>query len=173
MFRRSLIALLRPVTKMASTRSLSYPLVRRPNNLFIGPIFLNKFYSINASTHGSSVPEEVRNMSIETYHNISDEFLETLLEQLEDMSDAYPQIMPDVEFSQGVMTFELPSVGTYVVNKQPPNKQIWLASPVSGPNRFDYIDKHWVSLRDGTVLLDVLNKELGDVFPEEDVNLKC
>ena len=61
-----------------------------------------------------------------------------------------------------------------MINKQPPNKQIWLASPVTGPLRFDWVvsgesisDKggagrgSWVYLRDGTTLDSVLKKELG------------
>ena len=28
--------------------------------------------------------------------------------------------------------------GTYVLNKQGPNRQIWVSSPVSGPLRFDF-----------------------------------
>jgi frataxin len=27
--------------------------------------------------------------------------------------------------------------GTYVINKQTPNRQVWLSSPVSGPFRYD------------------------------------
>lgn len=30
-------------------------------------------------------------------------------------------------------------MGTYVLNKQPPNKQIWLSSPISGPKRYDWV----------------------------------
>jgi frataxin len=61
-----------------------------------------------------------------------------------------------------------------VLNKQPPNKQIWLSSPVSGPKRFDWVvsgesmhekegsgEGDWVYLRDGTSLTDVIRKELG------------
>lgn len=64
--------------------------------------------------------------------------------------------------------------GTYVINKQPPNRQIWLSSPVSGPKRFDWVvlgegmnDKEgsgagdWVYLRDGSSLGEILRKELG------------
>ena len=28
-----------------------------------------------------------------------------------------------------------------MLNKQPPNRQIWLSSPVSGPKRFDWVEK--------------------------------
>lgn len=64
--------------------------------------------------------------------------------------------------------------GSYVINKQPPNKQIWLSSPVSGPKRYDWVllsesmhDKEgtgagdWVYLRDMSTLADLLRKELG------------
>ena len=37
--------------------------------------------------------------------------------------------------SQGVLTLNLGSHGTYVINKQAPNKQIWMSSPLSGPVR--------------------------------------
>lgn len=69
-----------------------------------------------------------------------------------------------------------------MINKQPPNKQIWLSSPVSGPKRFDWVvagagqhEKHgstvdegddgaggrWVYLRDGSELSGLMKKELG------------
>lgn len=68
----------------------------------------------------------------------------------------------------------MPPNGSYVINKQPPNKQIWLSSPISGPKRFDWsilgesMDQkeghgsgEWIYLRDGTSLTDLLRKELG------------
>lgn len=61
-----------------------------------------------------------------------------------------------------------------MLNKQPPNKQIWWSSPVSGPKRFDWVvlgesmhEKEgggagdWIYLRDGTSLTDLVRKELG------------
>lgn len=59
----------------------------------------------------------------------------------------------------GVLTLVLPPHGTYVINKQPPNKQIWLASPLSGPKRYDYIDHKWVYSRDQSTLGDLLREE--------------
>lgn len=42
----------------------------------------------------------------------------------------------DIEYSMGVLTVKLgPQLGTYVINKQTPNRQIWMSSPVSGPVR--------------------------------------
>lgn len=72
------------------------------------------------------------------------------------------------------MTVKIPGNGTYVINKQPPNKQIWLSSPVSGPKRYDYVivsegqgqkqdtgAGDWVYLRDGSTLGELLLKETG------------
>lgn len=39
---------------------------------------------------------------------------------------------------QGVLTVRLGELGTYVINKQTPNRQIWMSSPVSGPMRYDW-----------------------------------
>lgn len=61
---------------------------------------------------------------------------------------------------QGVLTVRLGSHGTYVINKQTPNRQIWLSSPVSGPFRFDYHEGKWVYSRDGHELLQQLQQEL-------------
>ncbi len=52
-----------------------------------------------------------------------------------------PQLTPPPpEKKAGVLTLCFPPSGTYVLNKQPPNRQIWLSSPVSGPKRFDYVE---------------------------------
>ena len=73
----------------------------------------------------------------------------------------------------------VPGVGTYVLNKQPPNKQIWLSSPISGPKRYDWVveqkeedgkpvlSRRWVYLRDGSVLTDLLNEELPIDLPKD------
>lgn len=83
----------------------------------------------------------------------------------------------------GVLNITVPAVGTYVLNKQPPNKQIWLSSPISGPKRYDWIVEgdrmhekqetrefvhgQWVYLRDGSNLTDLLNAELGIGLPRD------
>lgn len=69
----------------------------------------------------------------------------------------------------GVLTLALPPNGTYVLNKQPPNKQIWLSSPISGPKRYDWVasqmgggtEGEWVYLRDGSTLSGLLGGEVG------------
>lgn len=87
----------------------------------------------------------------------------------------------------GVLTLKLGPHGTYVINKQPPNKQIWLSSPLrcarcrnfcvfnilltpcSGPKRYDYDSAHsqWVYARDGHTFDGLLTKELSDIFKKQ------
>lgn len=89
----------------------------------------------------------------------------------------------------GVLTITHPKHGTYVINKQPPNKQIWLSSPISGPKRFDWVVSgsaqhekqdstveagddgsggRWVYLRDGTSLSELLKRELDVEITKKD-----
>ncbi|KAG8595705.1 hypothetical protein GDO81_001602 [Engystomops pustulosus] len=61
----------------------------------------------------------------------------------------------------GVLTVKVGgNIGTYVINKQTPNKQIWLSSPTSGPKRYDWTGKSWVYSHDGVSLHKLLEKEL-------------
>ncbi|KAF3942514.1 hypothetical protein ABW19_dt0208360 [Dactylella cylindrospora] len=73
----------------------------------------------------------------------------------------------DVEFESGVLTLVTPH-GTYVINKQPPNKQIWLSSPISGPKRYDWAEEtgEWVYSRDGSSLRELLIEEVGVNYAE-------
>lgn len=83
------------------------------------------------------------------YHEVADKTMYHLLESLEELCEVDTQEGYDVEFhvrdlstnliikaanlptflQSGVLTLNLGPHGTYVVNKQPPNKQIWLSSP--------------------------------------------
>lgn len=69
------------------------------------------------------------------------------------------------------MTLTIAPIGTYVINKQPPNKEIWLSSPISGPKRYGYFiakdtkdgteEGKWLYYRDLTTLREVLLEETG------------
>ncbi|KAI0192650.1 hypothetical protein EV127DRAFT_36969 [Xylaria flabelliformis] len=112
------------------------------------------------------------------YHILADKYINDLLTAYEKMQDERTDI--DVDFNAGVMNLRINDVGTYVINKQPPNKQIWLASPVSGPKRYDWVvisegqDQKqdtargdWIYLRDGTSLSELLRLETNLDVPHE------
>ncbi|OBZ79627.1 Frataxin, mitochondrial [Grifola frondosa] len=105
-------------------------------------------------------------LSIQHYNQYSDATMDRLLSSLEDIVDQQSNPDFEVEYSSGVLTLKLGFKGTYVINKQPPNKQIWLSSPFSGPKRYDYSDAadDWIYSRDGRSLGDLLNQELSDAL---------
>ncbi|KAJ7630710.1 hypothetical protein FB45DRAFT_748071, partial [Roridomyces roridus] len=107
-------------------------------------------------------------LSSQRYDLLSDTEMEKLLSALENLVDSLGNAAYEVEYHSGVLTLRLGDKGTYVINKQPPNKQIWLSSPFSGPKRYDYHaeDKTWVYSRDGQSLPDLLNKELSEVLDQ-------
>ncbi|KAK3073118.1 Mitochondrial matrix iron chaperone [Teratosphaeriaceae sp. CCFEE 6253] len=113
-------------------------------------------------------------LSDEEYHLHADRYMNTLHEKAEEMQAQDGKEDVEVDYAAGVLSITLPPAGTYIVNKQPNNKQIWLSSPISGPKRYDWVvsgeSMHqkadggigdWVHMRDGTALSSLLRKELG------------
>ncbi|KAF2224740.1 Frataxin-like domain-containing protein [Elsinoe ampelina] len=111
-------------------------------------------------------------LSDEEYATLSEQFMEQIVTKVEEVQEEREDV--DVEYSAGVLSVTFPPAGTYVINKQPPNKQIWLSSPISGPKRYDWVVAgegmeskegsgvgEWMYLRDGSTLSELLRKELG------------
>ncbi|KAI0181239.1 Frataxin [Hypoxylon sp. FL1284] len=153
-----------------ATRSvLKHPALRRPSSVRPFSVTSRPGYPLAPEALAAAVPAPI---TADEYHEIADNYLEALLTKYEELQDESDSV--DVDFSSGVMTIKIPGLGVYVINKQPPNKQIWLSSPVSGPKRFDYVvvgegqdqkqdtaSGDWVYLRDGTILGNLLKEETG------------
>ncbi|GAA5964283.1 hypothetical protein JCM8115_006054 [Rhodotorula mucilaginosa] len=116
------------------------------------------------------------------YHDVADKTMDRLTEYLEETIEAIDSDQAaayDVEYSasmcgkSGVLTVRLGDHGTYVLNKQPPNKQIWLSSPKSGPKRYDWDKQHhvWFYHRDGDLLHDLLNRELRQALGDDSIEV--
>ena len=152
------------LTKPSKYRSLI------SSNIFL---LTSRFYIL---THSAQIPL-IRTSHISTTPTISlvqyEQIAENTLQSLSDYFDSLPTIVPcsrqfDVNLSDGVLTVVISDdVGTYVINKQTPNKQIWLSSPVSGPKRFDLVKDRWIYLHDSSCLHDLLEKELSSIFKLE------
>lgn len=121
------------------------------------------------STSGEHVSQKIDRLSDREYSKIALDYLESLSDQIEQLAETHPEI--DLELSHGVLTVTVAPGKTYVINKQPPNKQIWLSSPVSGPKRYDLIGGKWVTLRDHTLLLQLMQAELSAQFGKVDLEL--
>ena len=112
------------------------------------------------------------------FHAAADEFLETIEDEFSALEDgaAAPHLGDDfdVENAMGVLTVALGAGrGTYVINKQTPNRQIWWSSPVSGPKRYSYDEEAdaWVNTRDGHQLVELLKDEISAALPGADLDL--
>ncbi|EKV04886.1 Frataxin [Penicillium digitatum] len=117
----------------------------------------------------------------EEYYEYAEHYFNVLQNELEKVQEEGSEI--EAEYSAGVLNISVPALGTYVLNKQPPNKQIWLSSPISGPKRYDWIvegdymhekqdsrpfvNGQWIYLRDGSNLTDLLNSELTLRLPKD------
>ncbi|KAG7191578.1 Mitochondrial chaperone Frataxin [Scheffersomyces spartinae] len=111
-------------------------------------------------TEGHDVSQKIDTLSDSQYSRVADEYLESISDELDLLAEDHDQL--DFELSHGVLNITIPPNGSYVINKQPPNKQIWLSSPLSGPKRFDLVGGKWTYLRDGTQLSNLLAGELGE-----------
>lgn len=115
---------------------------------------------------------QISDVPNDEYHRISDQSMDDLLVYLEELmeQESTPENGWEVEYNSGVMTVDFGSHGTYVVNKQPPNKQIWLSSPISGPKRYDYSEAHetWFYARDSRSLGDLLREEFKEILGRKD-----
>lgn len=92
------------------------------------------------------------------FHRLGNAALESFEETLEE-ADARGAL--DMEYENGAITIRLPSGKSWLISKHTPNRQIWLASPVSGGLHFSYdaAKKQWL-LPDGRELAAILSDEL-------------
>mmetsp|Transcript_11203 Transcript_11203/g.26922 ORF Transcript_11203/g.26922 Transcript_11203/m.26922 type:complete len:179 (+) Transcript_11203:109-645(+) len=101
------------------------------------------------------------------YHSIADETLEDIQDAVEMALEDKGVAEFDVTYASGVLTMVLPPHGTYVLNKQTPNRQIWWSSPKTGPRRYEYEGGEWVFTRDesqSTTLVQGLKEEIHEIY---------
>jgi frataxin len=104
------------------------------------------------------------------YHIVADETLETIQDSIEEALEEANIHDFDVNLASGVLTISMPPHGTWVINKQTPNKQLWWSSPISGPRRYEYEDGDWVYTRDdshSSTLLAAITEEVNQVYQIE------
>nr|XP_020455009.1 frataxin, mitochondrial [Monopterus albus] len=111
-------------------------------------------------------PVQISELSEAAYEKLANETLDALANYFEDLTDEpFTGADYDVVLSSGVLTVKVGgNHGTYVINKQTPNRQIWLSSPTSGPKRYDWTGERWVYIRDGISLHQLLSKEFSIIF---------
>ncbi|XP_055681105.1 frataxin homolog, mitochondrial [Lutzomyia longipalpis] len=110
-----------------------------------------------------------------TYETVCSDTLEGLCEYFEQLVEGTPHLKSgDVFYSDGVLTVKLGAkYGTYVINRQSPNRQIWLSSPTSGPKRYDFIPGEnkgpgkWIYKHDSRSLHELLQEEIQEIVQKD------
>ena len=74
--------------------------------------------------------------------------VDAILLHLEETIDTIEQADLDYESAGGILTIEFPDNSKIIVNKQPPNLQIWVATKFDG-HHFDLIEQQWIDNRTG------------------------
>ena len=129
--------------------------------------------SASFSADGEGLGKGYTFPSVSDYHAAADDLLEATQSAIEAALEDRLGPDFDTDYSQGVLTVSLGNEGgggTYVLNKQTPNQQIWWSSPLSGPKRFEFDPEassygSWVSTRDASVeLIELLGSELKEQF---------
>ena len=97
-------------------------------------------------------------VSLQQFHTLSERVLEGIENVAEEFADADPDERVEVEFSGDVLEISVRGGGTFVLNKQTPNRQVWLSSPVTGPQRYNFCLRSamWRNARDDDVELTAL-----------------
>ncbi|KAK4881861.1 hypothetical protein RN001_005180 [Aquatica leii] len=119
----------------------------------------------------STIPNETEVVDFVTYEKVCEETLESLADYFEEIvENAHHLNSADVTYSSGVLTINFGKpYGTYVINRQTPNRQIWLSSPTSGPKRYDYnIEQNsWIYKHNGKSLHQLLQDEVPLIVKNE------
>ncbi|OQR84061.1 hypothetical protein ACHHYP_13938 [Achlya hypogyna] len=154
--------------KMAGVRSIARLVQRHvarvvPRLRLLAPASRNPMHRFSVAK-AFSTEAAPSGMTESEFMKLSDVVLNDILE----MMDGIEAILPDADItlSQGVLTINLGEDGTWVLNKQAPNRQIWWSSPVSGPKRFEYDArlKKWFNTREKQQeLVDLLTDEVEEI----------
>ncbi|XP_054467352.1 frataxin, mitochondrial [Anoplopoma fimbria] len=171
--RRSLFNQLRSLSHMSgvrpSTTHALLPVCQPQNKWFenrVGGVRWRKNIHLTQQRLEKPPPVHISELSEGAYDKLAEETLDALTDYFEDLTDeAFTGTDYDVVYSSGVLTVKVGrDHGTYVINKQTPNRQIWLSSPTSGPKRYDWTGERWVYAHDGASLHQLLSKEFSIIF---------
>ncbi|XP_017042094.1 frataxin homolog, mitochondrial [Drosophila ficusphila] len=111
-----------------------------------------------------------------TYERVCSDTLDALSDYFEELTENATELQgTDVAYGDGVLTVNLGQKhGTYVINRQTPNKQIWLSSPTSGPKRFDFVGTveagRWIYKHSGQSLHELLQEEIPGILTTQSVD---
>lgn len=108
-------------------------------------------------------------IDLDTYIKEVDKVLNEIYEEIDTKE---LEIVDNISLSSGVLNFSFNKTKNYVLNVQRPNLQLWLSSPISGPQRFEFDCEanKWFNIRNKRNLVEILNEEINSILKENKVN---
>ena len=105
------------------------------------------------------------NLDLDKYIKETHVMFEHIYEKIDSLD---LEIVDNIDLTEGVLSIKFKSNHSYVLNIQRPNLQIWLSSPLSGPQRFEFDQEKgiWCNIRNFKNLLDILNEEFNKIIKE-------
>jgi frataxin len=127
-----------------------------------------KFYKLQLNDFCTDKIEKPK-IDLETYVKEVNKTLNKINDHLEEL-----EVTDNITLSDGVLKLTLNKNKHYVLNIQRPNLQIWLSSPISGPQRFEYdlSTNSWKNNRNGKDLYEILNEEMNSILKEGNINVE-
>ena len=89
-------------------------------------------------------------------------FIDKIVDQIEIQDISYQF---DIDYFDQVLSINMGNQ-VFIINKQRPLQEIWLASPISGPYHFKNINNSWQD-KEGNKIIDILSKELSAIQPQK------
>lgn len=140
----------------------------KPKLIKINPKFLKIYqhsFSTNINSKLNTISENNDNNKI-PYDRYMKE-VEHVLNKINDEIDSKElEIIENITLVEGVLKITFIGNINYVLNIQRPNLQLWLSSPFSGPQRFEFDleTNKWLNIRNKRDLLEILNEEINGIL---------
>ncbi|XP_048226100.1 frataxin, mitochondrial isoform X2 [Ricinus communis] len=92
--------------------------------------FCSRPLNLDAHSQGPATIDYSSLLQEDEFHKLADSTIHDLQEKFEEYGDGVQIDGFDIDYGNEVLTLKLGDLGTYVLNKQTPNRQLWLSSPV-------------------------------------------
>eukprot|EP01080_Neovahlkampfia_damariscottae_P008951 gene8951-900_t len=104
-------------------------------------------------------------LGLKEYQKLINQTIESISDQAEEIIEESNMEDYDIVLSEGVLQIQISKVGTYVISRQTPSRELWLSSPRSGPWHYKYNENEWICTREGeNKFYERMNEEFSKIF---------
>ena len=132
---------------------------------------ISHFRNFSSNENSNKINQILPLIEMSVYLREVDSLLNHIYETI-DVMDL--DTIENISLSDGVLRISFKKNKHYVINIQRPNLQVWVSSPFSGPQRFQYnlSEFKWENIRNKKSLLEILEEEFNNILVSENSNKK-